>query len=162
MSFEKYISELNGYLHALKRISGREFSFGVRHYKSENRTVDVFISDLILEWGIETYKGKTAISYKELKKGIGSFIFRGALQPEIQARLNSKEYFESVLIEDISEYYCQAACSELNLESSYPLIDGPVYLLAIDDPTKERVFIYLVEIGSHFVVTFFSERTQAS
>ena len=159
MSFDAYMSELNGYLKALQRISGNGFSFGVRYSVAETEDLDAFISAQIELWGEKDrlqYNGKSEISYRDLISKIKPFLFHGALSHEKLSEPKAISYFESVLLEDINEFYCQASVSQNPENTSYPLIDGPVYLLDIEDKDKGRSLFYLVKIDKYYVMTFFS------
>ena len=77
MSFDSYMSELNGYLKALQRISGNGFVFGVRYSLVETEDVDAFISGQIDLWGEKDrfqYSGKSEISYRDLISKIKPFL----------------------------------------------------------------------------------------
>jgi len=159
MSFDSYMSELNGYLKALQRISGNGFVFGVRYSLVETEDVDAFISGQIDLWGEKDrfqYSGKSEISYRDLISKIKPFLFHGALSHEKLSAPKTVSYFESVLPEDINEFYCQASVSQGSSNTYYPLIDGPVYLLDIEDKAKDRSLFYLVKIDKYYVLTFFS------
>lgn len=159
MNFESHISELNGYLKALQRISGNGFSFGVRHCLVDIEDVDAFISAQIDLWGERDklqYIGRSEISYRDLVAKIKTFLFRGILSHEKLANPKIISYFQSVLLEDINEFYCQASVCQNSKNPYYPLIDGPVYLLDIEDNTKEVSLFYLVKIDKYYVLTFFS------
>jgi hypothetical protein len=161
MKFESYMSELNGYLKALQRVSGNGFSFGVRYYLVESDDIDFFITKQIELWG-ETdklqYISKSKISYRSLVGRIKRFIFSGILSHERLANQKVTTYFESVLLEDINEFYCLASTTVSSSDSYYPLIQGPVYLLDIKDSSKNMSLYYLVQIGNYYVLTFFSKR----
>jgi hypothetical protein len=158
MSFNLYISELNGYLKSLQRLSGNKCVFGATSFQCNfdeiSDVAQVYISNLSEKDNFH-YHGKVNIQYRELMKKIKSIVFSGILSKEQLASDNIIAYLESVITEDINEYYGLASNPN---ESFHPLIEDPVYLLDIKDDSVSESLYFIVQVGGRYVLAYFCKR----
>ncbi len=162
MQFDYYISELNGYLTALQRLSGVTFSFGAKSYYAKEN-IDEFLKNYLKEMTEKediSYGGRLEINYKELIVNIKKYIFNGFLSAEKIASANALSYLERTLIEDINEYYGLASNSLNESGTFHPLVEGPVYSLKIKNSGDVSSLYFMVKIESYYVITCFCQKVR--
>jgi hypothetical protein len=161
MGFDSYLAALNGYLKALQRLSGNGFIYHSKKVISHDGDIDKSVGLEIESWSKENlveFRGKSEISYKDLKSEVSEFVFAGILSQDRIGDEKISKYLDSVLFEDINEYFGLAASSLGSDAQFHPLVKGPIYLLSIDHKSFVDSIFFLVEIGEHFVLTYFCRR----
>lgn len=154
--FKCHIAALNGYLHSLRRFRGAGYFYAASSYVVAE-DIDSFLIATIKGWGGFEYRGKSLIEFNVLSERLESIIFGGALSLSHMSDESRKCIKQSVL-EDINEYYGLAATSLGTDEPFHPLISGPVYELDVESESYSDLFMYVVQIGSNYVLTSFARK----
>ena len=143
------LAHLNGFLHALARISGHVFYSAVAFRVFDD--LDSSISDHVASWGVEAkYGGRTKIDYEEA----------GALlQRQIYDRLKCLPSDTVELLDwDLREYYGLVAGALVPDGPFNPLISGPLFKVRVERSDVEDGEYFLIQIAQYALLTSLVQR----
>lgn len=162
--FNLYISELNGYLKCLARLSCGRSSFGASIYDAAE-DIDTFVSNLVEVWGRGDeyvpcrdfkYLKKEPIDYATLMDEVAAFIFHGLIDKDRMPSDKVRNYAHQTIFEDINEYYGLLSTSTNEKGDFHPLISGDIHKLNIKlEHDKKETLYFLTHIESYYVITYF-------
>ena len=158
MTFEIYVSELNGYLRAFDRICGRSYIFGVKHIEIKE-LIDQEIRTYFDIWNknrgkMILYKGCSVIDYHALIKEIDKIIFNKFLSDKDKYCKGYLSYLSSTFFEDIQEFFGLISTTINRGGIFYPLRKSPVYLLNVSCDDFEKAVFFSVKIEHILLITY--------